>query len=96
MDARIKVKVWLHAQYNEYEKTFSYSAHYCDMSDYGYTLLETREIEIRQPTFEELTNKTVKSLRKKQEALLASAQKEYNRVQNTIDTLLCLEHKLDS
>jgi len=90
----MKIKVFIHAQYNEYEKTFSYSAHYCDMEEYGYTLLETRELEVKEPSYEALVNRTVKALRKKQEKVLAVAQSEYQRVQNTVDALLCLEHKV--
>jgi len=89
----MKLKVFAHAQYNEYEKSFSYHAFNCDMRDYGYTLLETQEIEIRQPKFEELTNKTVAALREKQKTVMAAAQKELERVQTTIDSLLCIEYK---
>ena len=63
------------------------------MRDYGYTLLETQEIEIRQPRFEELTNKTVAALREKQKTVMAAAQRELERVQTTIDSLLCIEYK---
>lgn len=92
-DNKIRVKVFIHAQYNEYEKSFTYQAHNMDMSDYGYTFLESQEVKIRQPTVEELTNKTVRALREKQKTVLAAAQSEYNRVQATIDTLLAIEHK---
>lgn len=87
------MKVFFHAQYNEYEKSFSYTCYNCDMSEFGYTFIESQEIEIRQPSFEDLTNKTVKSLRDKQSRLIAEAQKEAMRVQQTIDTLLYLEHR---
>jgi len=89
----MKVKVFIHAQYNEYEKTFTYHSYNCDMCEYGYTLIETQEVDVRQPTFEELTNKTIKALRNKQEKIMAAAHKETVSVQRVIDTLLCIEHK---
>ena len=89
----MKVKAYIHAQYNEYEKTFTYSVHYCDMQEYGYTLLETRDLEFDQPTFEVLANKTIKALRDKQSRILATAQSESARVEQVIDTLLYIEHK---
>lgn len=89
----MKVKVYIHAQYNQYEKTFSYSAHYCNMQDYGYTLLETQDLEFTPPSFESLANKTIKALRDQQSKILATAQSESARVEQVIDILLYIEHK---
>ena len=89
----MKVKAYIHAQYNEYEKTFTYSVHYCDMQEYGYTLLETRDLEVEQPSFEQLANKTIKALRDKQSRIRATAQAELDRVDRVVDTLLYIEHK---
>ena len=92
----MKIKCLIHAQYNEYEKNFSYSTHYCNMEEYGYTLLETRELEFDPPSYEKLVNHTIQALRKKQNKIIAEAQKNAQSVQETIDNLLCLEYKAEA
>ena len=76
----MKLKVFIHAQYNEYDHTFSYSAHYCNMQEYGYTLIETREIDFDQPNHERLVNQTIQVLREKQKKIRAEAEKSYAKV----------------
>lgn len=91
----MKIKCFIHAQYNEYEKTFTYSAHYCNMEEYGYTLIETRELEFAEPSHSDLVNKTISALRAKQKKIIAESQKNYEVVQETINNLLCIEHVVD-
>jgi len=91
----MKLKAFIHAQYKDWDKEnpFSYHVYDCNMGEYGYTLFEEREIDVEEPSFADLSAKTIKTLQDKQSKIIAQAHKESVAVQRVIDTLLCIEHK---
>lgn len=86
----MEVKVFIHAQWNKYSKAFSYSALQCDMTEYGYILLETKTVEFVVPVDKELRNAAVRVLRAKRNKVLADAGVEAQNIDDEVQELLCL------
>lgn len=89
----MKVKVYIHAQWQRWDKTFAYSVYNCDMTEYGYTLLEVREIEFSSMDDQRLRYLTAKSLEKAQDKLRADTQKKVMELQEEINSLLAIEDR---
>lgn len=91
----MKMKAYIHAQYDEYEKEHRFSVWSHDMSrgEMGYILIEEREIDFDAPPREVLVNGTVAEYRKMQQTLRTEAEEKCNRIQRSINDLLCIEYK---
>ena len=91
---KIKVKAFVHASLSEYaEGGVRYTVFSVDMSDNSYILVEEIEVEIERPAYETIVNGTVTALRKLQKNKLAEAQSEVNKIEERIQSLLCIENK---
>lgn len=92
----MKIQVFIHAQWNEYEKEYSFHPWGYDMSksssDCG-PLVETVEIDFTPPPNEVLVNGTIAAYRKQQQNIRAHAEMQCNELQTRIDDLLCIENK---
>ena len=91
----MKIKVYIHADYDEYEKVFRFKAWSHDMtgSEYCGPLVMQTEVEFTPPPHEVLINGTVETYRAMQKKVLAEAERERTVIQQRIDDLLCIEYK---
>lgn len=90
----MKVKGYIHAQYDEYEKEYRFSIWTHDMTScQGYVLVEEVEIEFNAPPHEVLVNGTIAAYKAEQQKIRAEAESKVNRLQRAIDDLLCIEYK---
>lgn len=86
----MKLKVFIHAKKESWEDEFDYAVHSCNMGDYGYVLVEEREIEFTPPDRGELIQPMVASLRGQQDKLRAGMQVKINAIEDEIGKLLAL------
>ena len=96
MKHTIKSTMFVHAEkaYNG-EDEFILSILACDMSKYGYVLLGAVEVsaDFDLPEDFNFTQAEIDSLRKEQKCIQAEAQKNITRIEEKIQSLLCIEHK---
>lgn len=64
----------------------------CDMSQYGYTLLGTHEVEVPVPQVN-VVEKEVESLNRQATALRAETHIKLKAIEDRINSLLAIEHK---
>ena len=96
----MKVKVYVHAEYASWNKQWSFVPRLCDMSDmenFG-TCVQVVEIEFdfKEPTHDQLINKTVLSMRKVQTQLRAKCEVEVQNIEQQIQEMLCIEDKSEA
>lgn len=91
----MKIKGYIHAAYDEYEKKYDFRVWSQDMTHGSYTgpLVEVVEIEFNEPPREVLVNGTIGAYREQQQKIRAEAESKCNRLQQAIDDLLCIEDK---
>ena len=89
----MELELFIHAQWNRYNKNYSYSAASSDMSDYGYIFLHKVSVPITTPTELELRRLTEKALRQKATAIRAKAYQEVSEIEEEIQEMLSLEFK---
>lgn len=91
----MKIKVYIHAPYNEYEKCYDFKAWGMDMSSQAGCgpLVDTQEIEFTPPPRDVLINGTILQYREQQRQIRAQGEKMINEIQRRIDDLLCIEYK---
>lgn len=72
-----------------------YVLHSCDMSEYGYVMVDKVMVEVsfNEPEAGEMVKREVEMLKAKQAEINGKAYAEVNALQNRIDSLLCIEHK---
>lgn len=90
-----QVKVTLHAKADKYSDNglaFSVFDHQ-DMSSYGYVACDTVEVEFDLPPGDVLVNGLVAAYRAEQTRIRAEAQAKITAIEETIQKMLCLEHK---
>lgn len=87
------MQLFIHARYSEYTKDFSFEVYPTDMSAYGYIHLETRELPFTPPPIANLIFLQHQQLKDKLEKVRADAQVEVGKIEESIQKLLCLEHK---
>lgn len=88
-----KMTVFVHLSNSQWGAGTEYSLFNLDMTDYGYTLVATSEIEFEEPSRNDVVAGLVRGLRHEQQEIKAEAQSKVNRLQERIDSLLCLEYK---
>ena len=89
-----EITVYIHAQ-RDYKDEIKFSALGCDMSQYGYTLLETKQALIDFDISDDfsLDAEEIKAMRAEQKRILAESQKKVTELEERIQSLLCLEMK---
>ena len=85
------VTCYIHAQWHSYAKEWSFSTFAQDMSEYGYILLETREIEFESPSDLMLKAQLIRALRNKKTKVQADCQVALGEIDAEIQELLALE-----
>jgi hypothetical protein len=91
----MKLDVYIHAQYDEYEKKYDFRVWSHDMtgSEYIGPLVGKTEIEFEPPPHEVMVNGTIATYRLQQQKIRAEAEKNCQQLQQRINDMLCLEHK---
>lgn len=91
----MKIPVFIHADYDEYEKVYHFKAWSQDMSGSEYVgpLVEKLEVDFTPPPHEVLVNGTIETYRAQQQKIRAEAESRVNLIQQRINDLLCIEYK---
>ena len=85
--------VYLFCLYDSGDTRPYYTATTTDMSDCdGYTLVEKREVQFTIPDFNNIRENVITSLEATRDKLRAEANVKITKVDNTIASLLALEH----
>ena len=96
MKHTIKKTMFVHAEKAYFgEEEFKLSLMACDMSKYGYIFIGEVEVSVNYdlPDNFNYTQAEIDSLRKEQKRIQAEAQKNITRIEEKIQSLLCIEHK---
>lgn len=64
-----------------------------DMSEYGHVILTTQELTFDMPDEGELKNMEISALKKEQSKIRAEAEEKATRIEERIQSLLCIESK---
>jgi len=99
MKHTIKSTMFVHAQKSYFgEEEFKLSLLACDMSKYGFILIGEVEVSVDYdlPDNFNYTQAGIDSLRKKQKRIQAEAQNNITRIEEQIQSLLCIEHKVSA
>ena len=91
----MKIKVYIHASYCEYEKTYRFQVWGQDMSTVEHVgpLVATEEVEFTPPPHDVLVNGTIEMYRAQQKKVRAEAERLNTELQERINNLLCIEYK---
>lgn len=94
----MKAKAFIHAQWDEWDKKYSFHVWGADMSSQEGCgpLVETVEVEFTAPPHEVLVNGTIEGYRKQQQKVRAEGERLVNELQQRINDLLCIENKSGS
>ena len=96
MKHTIKQKMFIHAvkDYSA-EGSLKLNLMACDMSKYGYILIGEVEVSVDYdlPENFNFTQAEIDALRKEQKRIQAEAQNNITRIEEQIQSLLCIEHK---
>lgn len=91
----VKHEVFIHAEkgYGSDEVTFKVFG--CDMSEYGYVMLYSQEIDIEVEVSNDFnfTNAQIDVLRQQQNKIQAECQMRLTRIEEQIQSLQCIEYK---
>lgn len=88
------MKIYIHCNYSEYNKTFEFSASSVDTTKYGNAfLVEECELEFTEPTYAVLSTLEIQRLRLKKANLNLMAAEAATKIEESIQSLLCLENK---
>lgn len=97
MKHTIKKKMFIHAE-KDYsaEGSFKLNLMACDMSQYGYILIGEVEVsaDYELPENFNFTQAEIDALRKEQKRIQADANNKITRIEEHIQSLLCIEHKV--
>lgn len=94
----MKIKVYIHAQYDEYEKVYRYIPWSQEMSSQSQCgpLVETLEVDFAPPPHEVLVKGTIAGYREEQKRILAEAERNRAILEQRINDLLSIEYKSES
>ena len=87
------VTAYIHAKWDEYDRTWSYSTYSVDMTGYGYIYIMTKDLTFASPTDRELKALLIKNLRLEQEKITAKAHAEKVSIEEKFQSLLALEDR---
>lgn len=91
----MKIKVYIHAKYDEWEKKWDFNPWSCDMSasdSFGACVAEV-EVDFPEPPHETLVNGQINAWREKQKKIRAEAEKFCNELERQIMEIQCIEYK---
>ena len=91
----MKLKCYIHAKYNDWEKKYAFDVWSRDMSKvegFG-AAVGTGEIDFDPPPHEVLVKGTVAEYRERQTKILGEAEAMRAELEKRINELLCLEYK---
>ena len=93
-----EITVYIHAQRDYVTSGVRFSACGCDMSEYGYTLIETQDLKVEFDIADDfnLDAEEIKAMRAEQKRIKAEAQMRVTRLEERIQSLLCIEHKAEA
>jgi hypothetical protein len=86
-------KAHIHARWESYDKTWTYSTHSCDMTGYGYIYLMAQDIQFVSPADKELKQLLIDNLRAEQVKITSEAYVKKEQLEGQIQSLLALEDK---
>jgi hypothetical protein len=95
MSEPMKIPVYVHAQYDDWEKVYRFHAWGSDMSSQPScgALVHTGEIDFTPPPHEVLVKGTIEMYRAEQKRIAAEAEAARALYEQKINDLLCLEYK---
>ncbi len=91
-----EITVYIHAQRDYVYGGIKFSAIGCDMSEYsGYTMIEKKNVTVEFDIADDfsLDAEEIKAMRAEQKRIKAEAQLQVTRLEERIQSLLCIEHK---
>ena len=97
MKHTIKKTMFVHAEKAYFgEEEFKLSLMACDMSKYGYIFIGEVEVSVNYdlPDNFNYTQAEIDVLRKEQKRIQAEAQNNITRIEEQIQSMLCIEHKV--
>lgn len=95
MSDTIKAETHLYALWDQYTKGWKYSITETPMEVVGWVKVETKTIEFNHPRPDADWSATaIKLTREKQASIRAEAQAEINELDDHIQSMLALEHKV--
>lgn len=89
----MKIKGYITANWNQWEKCHEFKVWSCDVSGKEYTKITTVDVEFDAPPQEVLVAESVAAWKEEQQRIQAEATMKVNRLQQAINDMLCLEHK---
>ena len=92
----MKVKAFITAKWDKWEKKYDYDAWPCVPSDSDRVLVEEREIEFTPPPADVLQAGTVAAFRAEQARIRADATLRINGLQQQIDEMLAITYKSEA
>ena len=95
MKHTIKQNLFVHAEKDHETGGHELVLHYSDMSQYGYIFIGEVEVSVDYdlPDNFNYTQAEIDVLRKEQKRIHAEAQNKITRIEEKIQSLLCIEHK---
>ncbi len=93
-----EIMVYIHAQRDYLTRGIRFSAVGCDMREYGYTLIETKQVSVGFEIADDFSfdAEEIKAMRAEQKRIQAEAQMNVTRIEERIQSLLCIEHKAEA
>lgn len=92
----MKIKVYVHAKYEDWEKEWQFRPWSCDMSEsaagFGKCVAEV-EVEFQEPPHDVLVNGQIEAWRAEQRRIRAEAEKNCNELERQIGEIQCIEYK---
>lgn len=90
----MKIKTYVHAHYDHYDKKYDFVLAPCDMSDFGSygPLVGETEIDFDPPPHEVLVAGTIQQYRDEQKKILAEAEAKRATLEQRINELLCIDY----
>ena len=95
MKHTIKQNMFVHSEKDYATGGYKLDLHYGDMSKYGYVCIGEVEVSVDfdLPDNFSFTQAEIDVLRKEQKRIQAEAQNKITRIEEKIQSLLCIEHK---
>jgi hypothetical protein len=86
-------EVFIHMSKELWETDYGVSVHNCDMSNYGYFLIDKTTIEVNVPAEEVINKLHIENLRKKEQKLKADFHVAQEKIKEEIQSLLAITNK---
>jgi len=91
----MKLKAYVHAEWNDFDKKFLYKVYPCEAAAFGVFIAEV-EIDAPEVDEGELIKGQVKLMRDKQQEIRAEAELKFQQIEESIQKMLCLEYNEQS